>query len=160
MLDATNHQPIYVVTYYPEGGLIAKAMLETKSPATCLADFGAYDNGFVTTAGVAAAQSCPIIGVPAPGDFPGAASLVVDYQKAFGSVPGTWGPYAYDSVRILADAATKAGSFESAPPSLALGAEKGWTGWIGSVTFDPATGTRVPVAGRGRCHLRGRHAAR
>jgi ABC-type branched-subunit amino acid transport system substrate-binding protein len=61
---------IYVDTYYPEGGLIAKAMYDAKTPAKCLADYGAYDNGFIAAAGLAAARNCPVVGVPAPRDFP------------------------------------------------------------------------------------------
>ena len=45
---------IYVATYYPEGGLIAKEMLAAKVTAKCLADYGSYDSGFVEVAGKAA----------------------------------------------------------------------------------------------------------
>ena len=130
---ATNPDLVYVDTYYPEGGLIAKEMFDAKVPAKCLADYGAYDNGFITAAGTEAAQNCPVVGVPAPNDFPGSAALVV------------WSPYTYDSVKLLAETATKAGGFDAKPLTTALAATSGWKGWTGTVAFDATTGNRQPA---------------
>ena len=110
-MAATKPDLIYVDTYYPEGGLIAKAMYDAKTPAKCLADYGAYDNGFIAAAGLPAARNCPVVGVPAPGDFPGSAPLLKTFASAVSDVPNGWAPYAYDSVNILADAATTAHGF-------------------------------------------------
>ena len=143
-VEATHPQLIYIITYYPEAGLIAKAMFEAKSPTQCLADFGAYDNEFIPTAGIAAAKNCPVVGVPAPNDFANSASIVDLYTTTFHTAPGTWSPYAYDSVQILANAATSAGGFSSAKLKAALNAQSDWMGWTGSVSFPAATGDRVP----------------
>ncbi len=142
---ADNPQLVYVITYYPEGGLIAKAMLEAGTSARCLADFGAYDNAYVKAAGLDAAKNCPLVGVPAPGDFPGSKALVDAYRSSSKEVPGTWAPYAYDSVKLLAAAATTAGGFEAKPLRSALEAVSGWKGWTGSVAFDAKTGNRLPA---------------
>ena len=48
---AGNPDVIYAATYYPEGGLIAKAIYQQKVASKCLADYGSYDSAFVTTAG-------------------------------------------------------------------------------------------------------------
>ena len=58
---ATNPDLVYVITYYPEGGLIAKAMYDAKAKPKCFADYGAYDPGFIEAAGEAAAN---VFGVP------------------------------------------------------------------------------------------------
>lgn len=142
---ATNPTAVYVVTYYPEAGLIAQAMLAANTSVKCLADYGAYDNGYITAAGVAAAQKCPVVGVPAPSDFPGSSSLVAAYTKQFNAAPGSWSPYTYDSVMLLADAITRAGGTSSAQLKAALAATKGWKGWTGTVAFDAATGNRIPA---------------
>ena len=136
---------VYVITYYPEGGLIAQAMLETAPGTRCLADYGAYDAGYVTAAGVAAAQNCPVVGVPAPDDFPDSAARVATYTDAFNEIPGTWTPYTYDSVMLLVTAATEAGSFDEEALRAALQATSGWRGWTGSVSFDASTGNRQPA---------------
>jgi branched-chain amino acid transport system substrate-binding protein len=144
-VEATNPQVVYVITYYPEGGLIAQAMYQAKGSAKCLADYGAYDTGFITAAGVAAAESCPIVGVPAPNDFPNSTAEVAAYAAKFKAAPGTWAPYAYDSVKILADAATKAGNFHALALTTTLDEESKWQGWTGSVSFEAKSGNRIPA---------------
>src|SRR5215212_2254022 len=87
---AAKPDVIYAGTYYPEGGLIAKAMYQQKVSSKCLADYGSYDSAFVPTAGKAAAKNCPVVGVPAPNDFVDSASHIAAYRRRFGSAPGTW----------------------------------------------------------------------
>jgi branched-chain amino acid transport system substrate-binding protein len=142
---ATNPDLVYVITYYREGGLIAQAMLAANTSARCLADFGAYDTGFVTTAGVAAAQNCPVVGVPAPDDFPNSSSLVEAYTTAFNAAPGTWSPYTYDSVKMLVEAGAAVGSFDAAKIREFLLDQQDWSGWTGTVRFDATTGNRLPA---------------
>lgn len=141
---ATNPDLVYVITYYREGGLIAKAMFEANTSAQCLADFGAYDTGFVDVAGIEAAQRCPLVGVPAPDDYTDSESLVSAYSEKFESAPGTWSPYTYDSVMMLADAAKEVGSFDPDKIASFLAEQTTWSGWTGGVGFDAETGNRVP----------------
>ena len=144
-LAGTGADVAYLVTYYPEGGLIAKEMFDQKVKPACLADYGAYDNGFIETAGEKAAEACPVVGVPAPSDFPGSAKFVDAYGTEFDEDPGTWSPYTYDSVKLLAESATKAGSFDAKPLTTALAATSGWKGWTGTVAFDATSGNRQPA---------------
>jgi branched-chain amino acid transport system substrate-binding protein len=142
---ATNPSAVYVITYFPEAGLIAQAMLAANTTVSCLADYGAYDNGYITAAGIPAAQKCPVVGVPAPDDFPNSATLVEAYTKQFNSAPGSWSPYTYDSVMLLADAIGRAGGTSADALKSALAATKGWKGWTGTVAFDATTGNRIPA---------------
>ncbi len=144
-LAADKPDVIYAAVYFPEGGLIAKEMQEGKVQSQCIADYASYDTGFVDTAGVAAAQACPVVGVPAPEDFSGAAARVAEYRDEYDQAPGTWSPYTYDSLNFLADGVEKAGG--TAPKKLteALNGVQGWSGWTGSVTIDPKNGNRQPA---------------
>jgi branched-chain amino acid transport system substrate-binding protein len=144
-LAAAEPDVIYAAVYFPEGGLIAKEMREAKVKAQCIADYASYDTGFVETAGVAAARACPVVGVPAPQDFAGAAAKVGEYEDEFGQAPGTWSPYTYDSLNFLADGVGKAGGTAAAKLEKALDGVKGWKGWTGSVTIDPQNGNRNPA---------------
>lgn len=144
-LAATGADVLYLAVYYPEGARMAKAMLDQGVEADCLADYGSYDTGFIEDAGKKAAENCPVIGVPAPSDFPGSESLVKDYQEKFDSEPGTWSPYTYDSVNFLAEGVTAAGSFDASAVKAELDKVDGWKGWTGSVTIDPETGNRDPA---------------
>jgi branched-chain amino acid transport system substrate-binding protein len=144
-LAAAKPDVIYAAVYFPEGGLIAKEMHEGKVESQCIADYGSYDTGFVETAGVAAARACPVVGVPAPQDFAGAAGKVGEYEDEFGQEPGTWSPYTYDSLNFLAEGIEQAGGTASGKLTKALDGVQGWKGWTGSVSIDPANGNRQPA---------------
>lgn len=144
-LAAGNPDVIYAAVYFPEGGLIAKEMHEGKVAAKCVADYASYDTGFVETAGVPGARACPVVGVPAPEDFTGSAAKVSEYRDRFGQAPGTWSPYTYDSLNLLAYAAEQAGGAGADELTESLDAVKGWLGWTGSVTIDPDNGNRQPA---------------
>lgn len=135
---------VYLVTYYPEGGLIAKEMYDAKAKPQCLADYGAYDTGFIETAGEQAAAACPVVGVPAPADFAGSEEHVAAYKEEYKKDPGTWSPYTFDSVNFLAAGVKQAGTFDTQKLEAALDAVKDWKGWTGSVTINPKNGTREP----------------
>lgn len=142
---ATAPDVVYLIAYYPEAGLIAKEMAESGTSIGCLADYGAYDNGFLAAAGQAGSEFCPVVGVPAPDDFPGSDALVSEFESRFDTTPGAWSPYTYDSVMLLADAIERAGSTEAGQLGAALAATSGWRGWTGTVSFDPPTGNRIPA---------------
>ena len=141
----TDPDVVFSVVYFPEGGLIAKAMYSIKPQARCLADYASNDPGYVTTAGKAAAQACPTGGVPAPQDFKDGPAFTTQYQKEFGSAPGTWSPYTYDSLNFLAEGVKQAGGFDSGALKEKLSAVKDWQGVTGSVTIDPSNGNRDPA---------------
>jgi branched-chain amino acid transport system substrate-binding protein len=142
---ASKPDVIYAATYYPEGGLIAKAMHQQKVSARCIADYGSYDTAFVTTAGTAAARQCPVVGVPAPSDFEDSAHYVASYRKKFGRAPGTWSPYAYDSLNFLSYGVRRTGGFTASALTSELGTVNGWSGWTGYVTIEASTGNRQPA---------------
>ncbi len=142
---ASKPDVIYAATYYPEGGLIAKAMYQQKASSKCVADYGSYDAAFVTTAGTKAARQCPVVGVPAPTDFTGSARYVTAYRNRFGRAPGTWTPYAYDSVNFFAYGVRRTGGFDASALTKELGTVNGWSGWTGYVTIEASTGNRQPA---------------
>jgi branched-chain amino acid transport system substrate-binding protein len=144
-LAAGKPDVIYAAVYYPEGGLIAKEMHDGEVKSQCVADYGSYDTGFVQTAGVPAARACPVVGVPAPDDFPGAGTRVGEYRDRFGQDPGTWSPYTYDSLNLLAYGTEKAGGSASKELTAALDDVSNWKGWTGSVTINANTGNRQPA---------------
>ncbi|HET8639942.1 MAG TPA: branched-chain amino acid ABC transporter substrate-binding protein [Solirubrobacterales bacterium] len=144
-LASKNPDVIYAAVYFPEGGLIAKEMKEGGVKSQCIADYGSYDTGFIETAGIEAAKDCPVVGVPAPDNFAGAASKVVKYRDKFDEAPGTWSPYTYDSLNFLADGVEKAGGTEAKKLTDALNGVDGWRGWTGVVSIDPSNGNRQPA---------------
>jgi branched-chain amino acid transport system substrate-binding protein len=142
-LAAGKPDAIYAAVYFPEGARIAKAISPGSSP-TCLLDYGAYDTGYVEDAGEAA-PNCDVVGVPAPSDFANSETYVSQYEDQFGEAPGTWSPYTYDSVTVLAQAVEQSGSFDAEALTAALNEVKGFEGWTGSTTLVPGSGNREPA---------------
>jgi len=137
---------IYGATYFPEGSLLAQAIHTLQVPQPCVLDYGSYDPGYITNAGsVEVAMACTLVGVPSPTDFVKGAGFVADYTEMFGETPGTWSPYTYDSVKLLADAMTSTKGSDAAALTDYLNKVVDWQGATGSVTIDPANGNREPA---------------
>ncbi len=138
-----NSEVVYSSTYFPEGGLIAKALAAaTGNTAQCFMGLANQDPGFMKVSGLADAQKCVFSGVPSPDHFSGAATYSTDYQAAFGKAPGTWGTFPYDSANVLFAAIKKAGSADPAAIQNALNATSGFKGITGTITVEPGTGNR------------------
>jgi branched-chain amino acid transport system substrate-binding protein len=144
-LGGSGADVVYAAVYFPEGAKIAQEMLAQNLDAQCLADYGSYDTGYVSDAGMKAAMSCPVVGVPAPGDFKDSAQYVKDFQEDFDAAPGTWSPYAYDSVNFLAEAVKETDGFDADKLNNLLSGVDGFTGWTGTVSIDADTGNRDPA---------------
>ena len=148
-----NPDTVYVSTYYPQGAIIAKelaAQAKAGNTARCFMGLANQDPAFITAAGNAAAHRCTFSGSPTPTQFGNSLSrtYVHNYKAEFGTTPGTWGIYAYDSVRLWANAVTKAGTTDLDAFSQKILHTKNFAGATGPITIAPKTGNRpnVPVA--------------
>jgi ABC-type branched-subunit amino acid transport system substrate-binding protein len=140
---ASHPTGVYADLYYPEGALMADDMI--KSPGTnCLADYASASVGYVTNAGIPAVQNCPVLGVPAPTDFAGSAPFVSAFEAMFGSPPGLWSPYTFDSVNLLVQSAVEAHNFQQVPLARVLYSTTNFMGWTGSATILSPSGDRTP----------------
>jgi ABC-type branched-subunit amino acid transport system substrate-binding protein len=140
---ATHPTGVYAALYYPEGALLADEMLS--APGTnCLADYGSASVGYVINAGVPAVQNCPVLGVPAPGDFAGSEPYISAFEAMFHSAPGLWSPYAFDSVNLLVQSAVRAHNFQQVPLAKVLYSTRNFRGWTGSATISSPSGNRTP----------------
>ena len=142
---ADEPDAVYVVTYYPEAATIAGDLASVDTDTRCIVDYGGFDTGYITNAGVDTARRCVAVGVPSPADFPGSQDLVAAYTDKFDAPVGSWSPYTYDSVLVLADAIERAGSTDADALTEALAATDGWSGWTGTVAFEAETGNRIPA---------------
>jgi branched-chain amino acid transport system substrate-binding protein len=144
-LAAGNPDAIYAAVYYPEGSLIAKSTSTDESDPVCLLDYASYDTGYVESAGNADARNCHVVGVPAPSDFEDADTYVSAYEDQFGEAPGTWSPYTYDSLNVLAEGVEQADGFEADALTAALDEVRNQQGWTGSITLESGSGNREPA---------------
>ena len=144
-MGALNPDVIYSAVYFPEGGLIAKAVHDQNLSARCVLDYASDDPGFIPIAGLEAAMAADVVGVPSPSDFPNGPAFVTDYENTFSVEPGTWSPYTFDSLNFLLDGARSAGGFNKFRLKRVLDHVTDWQGVTGPVTIDPVTGNRVPA---------------
>ena len=102
---------IYVATYYPEGGLIAKEMLAGEGDGEVPGRLRLLRLRIRQGRGQGCRANCPVVEVPAPERVPRRRH---PRQRAHGvrDRARTWSPYTYDSVNLLADAAKQAGGFD------------------------------------------------
>lgn len=148
-----NPDTVYVSTYYPQGALIAKALAAEAAKgnvARCFMGLANQDPAFIEAAGIPAAKRCVFSGSPTPAQFANAEAkaYVANYRKTFGTEPGTWGIYYYDSVKLLAASIAAAGTTERDAFEQQFLQTVGYAGATGPITIDPKTGNRpnVPVA--------------
>jgi branched-chain amino acid transport system substrate-binding protein len=135
----------YASTYFPQGARVAREILRLGTPTPCLMGLANQDPGFVEQAGLEAARACASSGVPDAAEFPQAEGYVEDYRDRFGTDPGTWGTFTYDSVKLLFDAVRRAGSWDPDEVNRELAATEDYEGITGTITIDESTGNRVDV---------------
>ena len=126
---------------------VTAASAAADAPA-CLMGLANVDNGFIAQTTLAQAQRCVFSGVPAAGQMPSARGYVHQYRRAFGTRPGVWGSFTYDSTRILLAAIERAGSDAFPLVARALRATRGHRGATGTISIAPKTGyrTELPVS--------------
>lgn len=145
-------QVVYSSTYFPEGGLVAKALAAEAAGgrhAACFMGLANQDSGFIAIAGIADSRRCVFSGVPTPRQMPSAAAYVSAYTARFpGQTPDTWGTFTYDSAKLLFFAMKLARSTAFEPVLAQLRATTGYAGATGPIAIDPQTGNRpnVPVS--------------
>lgn len=144
-IKASKPDLFYSSTYYPEGGKIAKEAAARGVTATCFMGLANQDAKFVQVAGLKVAKHCYSSGVPSPEQFTGAHNYVVAYKKRFGTDPGTWGTFAYDSAQLLFSAVRKAGGWDADKVRTQLSKTTNYAGITGAITIDPKTGNRTVV---------------
>jgi ABC-type branched-subunit amino acid transport system substrate-binding protein len=149
---ASTPDLVYVSTYFPEGVLIAKALTAAfrgrplpASAPQCLMGLANVDTAFVAKTTLEEAQRCVFSGVPAAPQMPSAAGYVRRYHATFGSTPGVWGSFTYDSARILFASIDRAKSYDVGAVERQLRQTEGYRGATGTISIDPKTGYRTDV---------------
>ena len=79
-----------------------------------------------------------VCAIPGRGEHgtPAMERFQADFRQRFGNEPLPYAPYAYDAVRVMADAMVRAGSSDPARYLPALAATSGYAGVTGPIAFD------------------------
>ncbi len=141
---------VYVSTYFPEGALIAQSLATSKLPTRCLMGLANVDPRLRRAGGrdgVAALRLQRRAGGRADARREGEGATSPPTPKAFGTKPGVWGIFTYDSARMLFNRIARTGSTSFSPVLASLQNVRDFAGATGTITIDPSTGNRkdVPV---------------
>ena len=135
-LQSENVDAVYWTGYYAQGGLLIKQARQHSFKSQILVADGSVDNILITTAGAKNAQGVYATMTPMPPFLTGAAATAFTkaYTSRFHMQPGPYSALAYDSIKILATAATRAKSIAPAKVITALHAVN-YTGITGPISF-------------------------
>ncbi|MBC8106052.1 MAG: ABC transporter substrate-binding protein [Anaerolineae bacterium] len=136
-IKAANPEAIFVSGYYTEAGLIAKQARELGIKAPLLGGDG-WDSDQTVKIGQEAIEGCYFSNHYSPDeDRPEVKKFVADYKTKFGGkTPDAMAILAYDAMKIMCDAMTRAGSTDGTKVAEALAATKDYPGASGVTTID------------------------
>jgi ABC-type branched-subunit amino acid transport system substrate-binding protein len=130
--------------YGPQAGKVAARLAAMPGAyGRCFVDLAAQGPSFVSAAGVAAASRCVSSGVPNAAELPAAKAYRAAYHARFHRNPGTWGPFVYDSLNMLAAAAKRTHRLSGPKLRHTLQHTRGFKGVTGTITIEPKTGNRA-----------------
>ena len=131
-----NPDFVFVPGYYVEVGLLLKQARAQGINVPFLGGDG-WDSPKLFEIAGEAVKGSYISNHFAPDDkSPVVQNFVKDYEKVYGSKPGSFAALGYDSLGIVADAIKRAKSTKPADIRAALVATKGYQGITGTITFD------------------------
>nr|BDT28390.1 ABC transporter substrate-binding protein [Bacteriovorax sp. HI3] len=131
-----NPDFVFVPGYYVEVGLLLKQARAQGINVPFLGGDG-WDSPKLFEIAGEAVKGSYISNHFAPDDkSPVVQNFVKDYEKAYGSKPGSFAALGYDSLGIVADAIKRAKSTKPADIRAALVATKGYQGITGTISFD------------------------
>jgi branched-chain amino acid transport system substrate-binding protein len=135
-VKSSGAQVVYWTGYYSQAALFVKQLRNAGSNVTFTAADGSVDPTFIQDAGSAAEGTYATIAETTQ-FLQGSAANAFDsaYQSKFGSAPGPYSAYGYDTIYALANAVKKAGSTNPAKVIAALHSLS-FQGLTGAVSFD------------------------
>lgn len=118
-----------------EASAVAAAATVAHTSGKCLVD--------LTAGGGIDPQGCLAGTLPDVAEMQGGAQYASSYSSRFGSQPGIWGAFAYDSARLLMGAVEEAGSVDYQTLLGALVSVTGIQGVSGELSIDASDATRA-----------------
>jgi branched-chain amino acid transport system substrate-binding protein len=136
-IKAANPQAIFVSGYYTEAGLIANQARELGITVPLLGGDG-WDSEQTIQIGKQAIEGCYFTNHYSPDeDRPEVKKFVADYKAKYNNkVPDAMAILAYDAMKIMCDAITRAGSTDGTKIAEALANTKDFPGASGVTTID------------------------
>ncbi|MDB5329482.1 MAG: ethanolamine utilization protein EutJ, partial [Phycisphaerales bacterium] len=145
-IQATNPDAIYVPGYYTELGLIARQARELGIKQPLMGGDG-WDSDKTAQVGGDSVNGCYFTNHYSPDEKrPEVQAFVAAYRKKYnGKTPDSMAILGYDSMNLIADAITRAGSAKPKALRDALAATKDFHGAGGTITIDKDRNAQKPI---------------
>jgi branched-chain amino acid transport system substrate-binding protein len=141
-IRAGNPDAIFVPGYYTEVGLIAKQARELGITVPLLGGDGWDSEKTIEIGGSAVEGYYFSTHYAADSDDPKVQEFVERYRQKYSQTPDAMAALGYDTVRILADALTRAGTTEGPKLRDAIAATSGFAGVTGKISMDAQRNAR------------------
>jgi len=135
-LKQLNPDVIFVPGYYTEAGLVAQQARELGFKGPLLGGDGWDSPKLTEVGGEALNDSYFSVHVDVESSVPKVQEFVKAYQAKYSANPDTLAVLGYDSVYLMADALTRAGSTDKAKVRDALASTRGFQGVSGTITMN------------------------
>ena len=135
-IRSANPDALFLPGYYVEAGLAAQQARELGLKATLLGGDGFEAPQLIEIGGVALNGTYYSTHYSAESQSPASRRFVAAYQARYGGAPVGLAALTYDSIRLIADAITRAGSTDRLALKKALAATHDFPGVTGRTTFD------------------------
>ena len=133
-LKSKNADLVFWTAYYADGALLIKQLRQGGYKGTIVVGDGSSDPKLISMAG-AAGDGTYVLSPPIADYLPTAKQFVDNYKAKFNQSPGAYAPLAYDGMKLIADALTRAGSTDGKAVIKALGETKDFPGLAGKINF-------------------------
>jgi branched-chain amino acid transport system substrate-binding protein len=144
-LKAAGVDALVLTGFYTEGALICKQARELGLNVPMFGGDGLEAPEYIEIGGKAVEGTYYATHFSPGSTEPAVREFVEKYRAKHGETPDSLAPLAYDAVRLLADAMTRAGAVEGPKVRAALAATQGFTGVTGSITIDSSRNASKPA---------------
>jgi branched-chain amino acid transport system substrate-binding protein len=135
-IRAADPDALFLPGYYVAAGLVARQAKELGVKATLLGGDAFEAPQLLEIGGAALNGTYYSTHFAAENPDPHAAHFVAEFARRYGTIPNALSALTYDAVRLVADAASRAGTTERGALRHALAATRAFPGASGRTTFD------------------------
>ncbi len=125
---------VFWTAYYSDGALLIKQLRQAGYHKLIAVGDGSNSPKLLEIAGKAA-EGVYCFSNPTADYLPAAKHFTDSYKARYNQAPDAYGPLAYDGMKLMADAITRAGSTDKAAIVKALKETKDFSGITGTITF-------------------------
>ena len=125
---------VFWTAYYSDGALLIKQLRQAGYHKLIAVGDGSNSPKLLEIAGKAA-EGVYCFSNPTADYLPAAGDFIKNYKARYHQAPDAYGPLAYDGMKLMADAITRAGSTDKAAIVKALKETKDFNGITGAISF-------------------------